>query len=476
MEYTCLSDFPIRSGNLTLWRTEAETADAWELDNRPLTSQHEKYCGEFDSLDERPGRGKWIGTIFEMDAPLDRRAVRDLIWVWHARHEGLRTTARVAAPGARPARFTCSALGVKVIREVVDTVSDGDELGPYLSAEFERRLSPAAWPHCLVATVEHRDTDDFTVLVAADHSVMDAYGQALIINEFRALYRALLDGSRIEALTTCASSADYAVLERQSAATVTADCPATLAWRSFFDSCDGKFPSFPPLPSAVHDTARETEQHSFSRWLLDNPESDLIEAAATARGYRLTAVIFAALAYASYRVSGNSEFRTIMPVATRPSAQWAESMGWFVNIVPLSITVGPDQSFDSALHDAAAALKAVRPLTMVPAGPVCELLEIADTPRFGVSFVDMRRVPGVDTIGSLRHRLLRAESYSPDEVYFWVGRTVDGLNISTRFPAAFPLAEMDRFIGEFVGSLREFAGGAVPALEVIDAAVGCGAA
>ncbi|QIS03318.1 hypothetical protein F5X71_14215 [Nocardia brasiliensis] len=475
MEYTCLSDFPIRSGNLTLWRTEVETEDAWELDNRPLTSQHEKYCGEFDSLDERPGRGKWIGTIFEMDAPLDRRAVRDLVWVWHARHEGLRTTA-VAAPGARPQRYTCSALGVKVVREVVDTVSDGDQLGPYLSAEFERRLSPAAWPHCMIATIEHRDTDDFTVLVAADHSVMDAYGQALIINEFRSLYRALLDGSRIEALSTCASPADYAVLERQAAATVTADCPATLAWRNFFDSCAGKFPSFPPLHSTAHESAGETEQHSFSRWLLDNAEADQVEAAATVRGQRLTAVVFAALAYASYRISGSSVFRTIMPVATRPSAQWAESMGWFVNIVPLSIAVGPDRSFDSALHDATAALKAVRPMTFVPAGPVCELLEIEDTPRFGVSFVDMRRVPGVDTIGDLRHRLLRAESYSPDEVYFWVGRTVDGLNISTRFPASFQLAEMDRFVDEFVSTLREFAGGAVPVRDVIDAAVGCGAA
>ncbi|MFE2994497.1 hypothetical protein ACFXG4_05730 [Nocardia sp. NPDC059246] len=88
-----------------------------------------------------------------------------------------------------------------------------------------------------------------------------------------------------------------------------------------------------------------------------------------------------------------------------------------------------------------------------------ELLDCTDRPRFGISFLDIRVLPDYELVESLRGHALRAESYSTDEVFFWIVRAADGLRLSTRFPASFPTIEMDRFLAEFTCAIREFASG-----------------
>ncbi|MGV9673903.1 condensation domain-containing protein [Nocardia sp. NPDC003482] len=458
MEYTILSHFDIRPGALTLWRAVRAPGTEWTTDARPLTCAHERYHRHFDATDPRPGRGRWIGTIFEMDAPFDARAVRDLVWAWHARHEGLRTT---VAPGPEPSRLTCEALDVDVVHERVPGVESSTALNDYLCDALEQRLSPLVWPHVLIATVEHRASGDFTMLVAADHSVMDAYSQVLIVTELRTLYRALLDGTGLPHADTFASPADYAAVERQAAAALTEQCAATEVWRAFLSSAEGRFPRFASSVAAV-DAAEGQAQTSVSRWLLTDAESAAAERAAAELGHRATTTIFAALALASCRLTGAPEFRTIMPVATRPHRRWAESMGWFVNIVPLAIPISADATYPDALAAADAALRSAKAATLAPAERILDLLGVDDRPRFAVSYVDIRRLPDHELITGLRGRALRADSYSGDEVYFWVVRAAEGLNVSARFPAAYPAAVVQRFIDEFTAILREFGAATTP--------------
>ncbi|MFI5775501.1 condensation domain-containing protein [Nocardia sp. NPDC051570] len=468
MEYTILSHFDIRPGTLTLWSAVRAPGTEWKADERPLTCVHENYHRNFDATDPRPGRGRWIGTIFEMDAPFDARSVRDLVWAWHARHEGLRTT--VAPTESGIGRLTCAALDVDIVHERVSEVSASAELNDYLRDTLEERLSPLVWPHVVIATVEHRDTHNFTVLVGADHSVMDAYSQVLIVTELRALYRALLDGTSLPHSDTFASPADYALVERQAAAALTTECAPTEVWRNFLSASEGRFPRFAPPIAAVEDTAGQP-QTSVSRWLLTDAEIGATEEAASALGHRPTTAVFAALALASCRLSGTAEFRTIMPVATRPHKCWAESMGWFVNIVPLAIPVPGGANYRDALVATDGALRAAKPATLAPADRIFELLEVRDRPRFAVSYVDIRRLPDNEIIAGLRGRALRADSYSTDEVYFWVVRAAEGLNISARFPAGYSAAVLQRFIDEFTAILREFGEAATaelaPALMVV---------
>lgn len=454
MEYTLLSDFEIRPGRLTFW-SATNTAE-WAPDPRPLSTAHAEYCANIDNSDPRPGRGRWIGTIFEMDAPFDHDAVHTMTKWWHGRHEGLRTT--VHRPDAAEwLRRTCPDSGIGVRSESVDTVTDSTELNDFLRDALELRLSPLIWPHCLIATVEHADSRDFTVLVAADHSVMDAYGQLLVISELRRLYHAALAEAIVPPSETSTASAEFAAAERSAAAALTPECEAVGIWREFLAESGGALPRFHPgSVTAVQDPDAVGEaQHSISRWLLDAEEADAFESALDAVGQRATVGAFAALALAGRQLFNTPNFRTIMPVATRPP-QWAESMGWFVNILPVEIELADDTDFRGALDITRAALKRSKPAALAPVARIFDLLDIQDRPRFGASFVDTRRLPNIRTLERLRWRALRADSHSADEVYFWINRTTQGVNISTRFPAAYSDTAMHRYIDEVASILRNF--------------------
>ncbi|MGV9412935.1 condensation domain-containing protein [Nocardia sp. NPDC003693] len=456
MEYTHLSEFALRPGELTLWHPELLPGHGWAPDHRPLTSVHAQYCRETDATDPRPGRGRWIGTIFELDAPFDAENWRTTVRLWHARHEGLRTTVDCGAH--EPARLVCAPESVAVAATAVPEITAPAAIHAYLAEALELRLSPLVWPHCLLATIEHADTGDFTVLVAADHSVMDAYSQAIVILELRTLYREVTHGEQIRESITFGSPADFAALERSTAAALTPRCDAVRLWQRFLDGSGGMLPRFEPAIAPGSGRPSELPQTSVSRKLLPLNELELIEEAVTARGHRLSVAVFAALAIAYRRAYGYLSLRAIMPIATRPDLRWLESMGWFVNVVPIDITLGPDPDPDGALESTRTALRKSRVANDATWTRALELLDCADRPRFGISFLDIRVLPDYQLVEALRGHTLRSESYSGDEVFFWVVRAADGLRFSTRFPAAFPAAEMDRFLAEFTRAIGEFAG------------------
>ncbi|MFB7874135.1 condensation domain-containing protein [Nocardia sp. NPDC056064] len=445
MEYTHLSEFEIRPGMLSIWTPELPGA-AWQPDARPLTSVHAGYCAGVDPADPLPGRGRWIGTVFEMDAPFLAQAWRETLRRWHARHEGLRTT---VDPSART-RLTAAVDDLVLAEQPIDGLTDGTEINEFLRGALELRLSPLVWPHCLAATVEHPDTADFTVVVAADHSVLDAYSQAILILELRALYREAVEGLPSRASATFGSAADFAVLERAAALALQPSCPAVTTWREFL--AGGSMPRF--APHAQRPVEAGLPQPSVSRRVLDLADLERVEAALDAIRHRLSVAVFAGLALANRQRFGESGLRTVMPIATRPDLRWLESMGWFVNVVPVDIALTDTDGVADALDRTRAALRRARTAGDASWSRVLELLQVAETPRFGVSFLDIRVLPGYELVADLRGRTLRAESYSPDEVFLWVVRAADGLYVSTRYPAGFPAEVMEEFLTEFGHALR----------------------
>ncbi|MGW5574197.1 condensation domain-containing protein [Nocardia thailandica] len=455
MEYTHLSEFDIRPGALTLWTPESESA-AWRPDARPLTSAHDRYCAATDPAETRPGRGRWIGTIFEMDAALDADAWRETLRRWHIRHEGLRSTVDAARR-----RWVLGPDAVGIAAQPVTGLTDGMAINTFLTEVLETQLSPLAWPHLLAATVEHRDTGDFTVLIGADHSVLDAYSQAILILELRALYRDVRDGIAPREAATFGSAADFAATEHAASGALTGDCPGVALWREFLGP-DRSLPRFAPALSIAG--ADTPVQPSLSRHLLGLAELEAVEAVLDGRRQRLSVAVFAALALAYQRTFGADRMRTVMPVATRPDLRWLESMGWFVNVVPVDIAADPRAGTAAALEPARAALRRARAADTTSWCRALELLGVAETPTFGISFLDIRVLPNYEVVEQLRGRTLRAESYSPDEVYFWVVRAADGLRVSTRYPAALPAATMDAFLAAFTHAMTELAAPAAPAV------------
>ncbi|MFC6010581.1 condensation domain-containing protein [Nocardia lasii] len=449
MEYTHLSEFRIRGGELTIWTPELTTPDAWHDDERPLASVHEQYLGFLDPADTRPGRGRWIGTIFEMDAPLDPAAWATTLRLWHDRHEGFRTTVAPTGDGGYH-RVTTEPGTVDVVGAVVADLTDGEQINEFLCDTLELRLSALVWPHLLVATVAH-ETDDFTVLVGADHSVLDAYSQAVLILELRTLYTAVTTGGEIRDSATFGSPADYAVRERAAAEELTPDSPAVGVWREFLGTPGSPMPRFAADHVAVLDG--EHAQPSVSRTLLDIDQLEQVEAALNGLKHRLSVAVFAALAVASRETFGENRFRTVMPIATRPDLTWLESMGWFVNVVPVDITLPADADMPVALDATRASLKRAHLCNDASWGRSLAMVGAMEGPTYGASFLDIRMLPDYELVADLRGRTLRAVSYSTEEVYFWVVRGPEGLYVSTRHPAGLPGEVMERFLAEFAAAM-----------------------
>ncbi|KAF0846733.1 condensation domain-containing protein [Nocardia caishijiensis] len=459
MEYTHLSDFRIRSGDLSIWTPELASPDSWHDDERPLASVHAQYLGFLDPDDPQPGRGRWIGTIFEMDAPLDAHAWARTLELWHDRHEGFRTTVAPTGDGDYH-RITTAPGTIRVTSAAVADLTDGEQINEFLCDALELRLSALVWPHLLVATVAH-DTDDFTVLVAADHSVLDAYSQAVLILELRTLYTAVTTGGEIRDSSTFGSPADFAAIERAAAEELTPDSPAVAVWRDFLGTPGSPMPRFGA--GMVAELDGEHAQPSVSRTLLTIDELEEVEARLDQLKHRLSVTVFAALAVAWREVFGQDRFRTVMPIATRPDLSWLESMGWFVNVVPVDITLPPGADMVAALTATRAALKRGHICNDASWGRSLAMVGAMEGPTFGASFLDIRMLPDYELVADLRGRTLRAVSYSTEEVYFWVVRGPEGLYVSTRYPAGLPAEVMDRYLTEFARAMYAVTTIAAPA-------------
>lgn len=432
MEYTELAGYSIPDGTLTVWTPDADTA-AWRPDSRPLAPTHEEHCRNADPHAARPGRGCWIGSAFTVDRPYSPEAVRTLVRTWFARHEGLRTTVhRDPATGALR-RSTVLGEHVDALAIAVPGATTGGQITTVLVEHFESVLSPLAWPHCVVATVEHADGDGFTVVFGADHSVMDAYSQLVAITELRGMYQRIYDGAPADDGKDYGSYVDYSDAERQAGAALTADSAPVREWGQFLDA--GAFPHFLPARPRAPRPLQPRKQASLSQWLLTPAQAEAFNTACRALGHSSQAGVLAAMALAQARLTGDLTFRTILPVHTRAKQCWAESMGWFVNIVPVTVTLAHADDTAGALASATAAITAAKPLGAAPFARVAQLLGLTQAPKFVVSYVDTRFLPGADIMEEINGRALRSDSYAEGEVYFWVNRTPRGLNVSSRFPS-----------------------------------------
>ncbi|MGY0498821.1 hypothetical protein ACWZHB_10035 [Nocardia sp. FBN12] len=269
--------------------------------------------------------------------------------------------------------------------------------------------------------------------------------------ELRTLYTAVTTGGEIRDSATFGSPADYAVIERAAAEELDPESPAVAVWREFLGAPGSPMPRFAADQVTVLDG--EHAQPSVSRTLIGIDQLEEIEAALDRMKHRLSVTVFAALAMASRETFGDNRFRTVMPIATRPDLTWLESMGWFVNVVPVDITLPAGADMAVALTATRASLKRAHLCDDASWGRSLAMAGAVEGPTYGASFLDIRMLPDYELVAELRGRTLRAVSYSTEEVYFWVVRGPDGLYVSTRHPAGLPGEVMERFLAEFARAM-----------------------
>ena len=431
MKLTWFSEYAARPGELVEWVLHPATLDAATeapQDLRPpsyMQEGHMRTAALLHDLDvDAP---TWIGTAFDIEGALDRASLEAALLKWFDRHETLRSGLRSTQQALE--RFTLSSAAVKLQRGAVRHFSDGADVVAHLEARFDEATNPLTWPPYVIVTVAREH--DFTVYLAFDHSNVDGYSIVLLPHEIHELYAAARD-ERPARLGEANSYVDFSQIERQRADTVQAEDESVVRWRGFIESGDGRLPCF-PLDLGVG-SGELPAQTGVCEWLLDPSDANAFNLACKRHGGNFLAGILATASIVAHERGGEPTYRTVIPFHTRSDARWAASLGWYIGLAPIEIATYQARDFRELVGMARDAVRAARPISQVPLARVWSLLGVALAPKFVVSYMDGRMVPGAGQWQDWRAHAFGKVSYG-DEVYMWVNRAVSGLYVTSRYPS-----------------------------------------
>ncbi|WP_406692574.1 condensation domain-containing protein [Saccharopolyspora sp. ID03-671] len=418
MEYTELADYPLPDGAVTTWSPVC-APESWTDDDRRLTHDHEAHLAS-------AADGSWIGSVLRIPLRHDAGALRRALRAWIARHEALRTT--VSRDGESSWRRHL------VAEDAVDVDPQprGELTGSAahdLIADFFAGVTPDRWPHCRFATVV--GDDGFVLAFGADHSVMDAYSQLLFFGEIVELYERALAGDRDGEMAALdvGSHVDHSAAARSLSEVVDAEHPVVAHWREFLH--DGEFPAMegasPQVPASS-----ELPQHSLSRWAVRPADADRMERLCSNLGTGPQSGVFAAIALAMRERTGSERLRFVLPMHTRSDRRHAGAVGWYVGLCPVDVDLGGVTDFGEVVARTRAGISGGRGCVKTSFARVADILELDAEPRFVMSYVDVRKVPGSERWPEWNARALRSPEPSRDEVYLWLVHSDEGISVSAR--------------------------------------------
>ncbi|MBA8960203.1 hypothetical protein JOJ86_003494 [Rhodococcus percolatus] len=437
MEFTELADYPVPVGALTEWLPCARSE--WVDDPRPASYIHEAHLRR---CSDSGGRESWLGTAFEIHGTLNVTAFRSALEKWTDRHEVLRSHTTFDAETERVHRRTVpqGGLHVGVVSHGYDAAG-GDNFA-HLQQLFDEYASPHSWPSYVFATLETVQRDRFTVFFAADHSIIDGFSIVLVAHELTALYEEALSG-RTANLFPVGSYIDFGREERETSTDADVKREALDVWRSALEG-----PGLPEFPLEVGPRTSYAQQN-LSAWILDADQAAAFNSVCREADVGFFPGLLACLGMAGAEVAGHQRFRTVTPVHTRHSPQWASALGWFVGLSPIDFEVTSDE-FAAVARDAAESVARTKPISVVPFDRIEKELDIPIRPRFVVSYMDVRFVPDAGRWHERNARALRSRQYTHD-VYAWINRTPRGVNLAVRYPGNDIAAAS---VHTWVGSLR----------------------
>ncbi|RJO68173.1 condensation protein [Nocardia panacis] len=469
MEFIELADYPVSAGRVVEWQPTARTHWAdWPRDSRAVSYNHEHHLR--DALEHsriRDRRAYWLGNAFRIEGPLDTSAWQHALDTLIDRHESLRS--HVTIEGGRPARYTQPPGEIRV--RPVDAGSTASTMATYRLVErlLDEGTTPTRWPAYVCVTIENRG--GFTVLIAADHSLVDGYSTGIIGSELPRLYAAAVTGEdTLAPQSESGGYLDYCHGERAFADAATVETAGVRIWREFFDEADDGSeiaPATGPLaptapfsrvaarPVALREgthTAPRVPQRTLAIEVLDADAADLAGAAAREKRQGLFAVLLAAFAATATEYGAGRDFRTVVPLHTRYEERWAETVGWFVGLTPFHLDTAGARGVAELIAPAGQELRRTRAAAAVPFGRVCELLEVRPRISFMVSYMDVRAIPLARTWVDSDTRWLRSRNVSDNEFYFWFIRTPTGVTLNMRYPGT---ARATRDIHRHVLRMRE---------------------
>jgi hypothetical protein len=439
VEFTEICDYRIAPGLLTEWAPEPVASP--EPDPRPPSHLQEAHVR--DRAGDSPP--SWLAVGFDVPGPLEPAALGRAVERWIDQHETLRSGFRVSG-GVE--RFTVGPGQIALRPREVGSFERSGPLVDRLRGFFDAAADLRAWPPYAVATVARPESA--TVCLAFDHSNVDGYSMLLVPHEIRELYAQERAG-RAAGLPSTGSYVDFCRIERERAPSAA----LVREWDEFLTGCGGT-PQYPDPACAPGE--HPVTQGGLHEWLLDAERADALEERCRAAG----GSGFAGALLALHQATGD-QLRALLLLHTRSSPEWARSVGWYVSLGPLALD-GPTTDLASGLAQVRDAVGRAKELSAIAHPQLQAELRRPVKPRFVVSYMDLRAAPGSGSWREWNARALHAQSSSTDEVYLWLNRSAEGLQVTCRYPGT---STAEQHVREHVERLREavraLAGELVPA-------------
>lgn len=427
-----LADLDITPGYVVEWALERSEGRSG---SEQLTSYNQRKHYAVTGDTEVPGQSvdSWIALTFELSGPLDRSAFAAALQAFATRHEILRCDFdRAEADGD----LTCAVIDSEdVVTTPLDVgfIESAEVLREHIFSFFCDRTDTAAWPLIAVGTVEGPHST--TVFVACDHLVSDGGSVPIIARDLSTAYDAEIHGDPA-VLPAAGSYVDFSEQQRRAYDTLAATDPRLARWRTFMSRNGGFFPKF-PLDLGIEDDLVMHPAVNRTDELAGKDAAAELSACCADRSVRMPAVLLAATGAALRELGGPDTYRTLMPVGERGSGEFAGSIGWFVNTMPVEFCVAAHLEFEEIVARANNAVTEMLADVDVPFVQAWYALapELAELPAWPYavnffSYMDFRKAAGGDD-PVVNRGSMHVWSSSSNGICNWFHRNNDGLFVNT---------------------------------------------
>ncbi|MEV7770277.1 amino acid adenylation domain-containing protein [Kitasatospora sp. NPDC086791] len=270
-----------------------------------------------------------VPWVFRFAGPVDPELLRRALAGVVARHESLRTTFELAEDGPRQVVHPAVELPFTLTETTADRV---DGLVAEAALEpFDLERGP------LVRARVFRADGATTLLLLLHHIVWDEGSLAVLETELQELYAAAAEGRPAELPELAFQYGDYAAWQYRDDATGR----QLDYWREQLRDA----PTTPALAPEHPRPAEQAFRGAFHRFTMPDPVAAAVRALARSEDATPFMVLLAGLALTLHRRSGQRDLVLGSPVNVRGRAELDSLIGYFVNLLPLRLTLEEGASF-----------------------------------------------------------------------------------------------------------------------------------
>ncbi|MEU9161815.1 condensation domain-containing protein [Streptomyces sp. NPDC048424] len=444
----------VAPGRVVEWRLRSTAAEAGGTDDpasrKASFNQDKHFTVAEESRAADDPVASWVAVTFEVTGPLDEEALAQSLLSFVRRHEVLRCAFRRLAGELACEPFDPAGLALDPLD--VGTFETAELLNGFLVERFQQSIDTLAWPLFIMGAVI-RD-DSATVYLTFDHIVCDGMSMPIVAREVMTAYEGLCRGEDVE-LPPAPSYLDFADEQRRRYLSIDARDERLDYWKAFMGPAGEFFPRFPldlgVEPDRMYPIVNEASL------LLDAGEAEVFEKTCLTVGGKPFMGVLASVAVCLREAGGPGVYRGLMPVSERGRDTWTNSVGWFVNTMPIEFDASPGRDFAQVMASVRAGFSEMIGHVDVPFVRAWELLapkEFAARswphPVNFFSYIDMRKCPGAE-----RHEEWRPTTHvwsaRANGACSWFQRDTDGLHMNSIYvdtPAA------RRTMGDFQEVLR----------------------